>query len=402
MISTQKYYKPDNSVEEFFTISILLFVLFLPDIRLSSSFAARPEDILILLSFIYLCYKRIIFDTFFTRIIIFMAIVMFVSIGLNNRLLSLNSFEFYNKIIKGMVAYNICLLYMQDSEGYHKISKILIVSIAILAVLNILQLAKIPGLSKVYGIYSNQIQMDAFDKVSLSSSIPRITGLIGNPNNNATFFLIILGYVLDVFFLTRRKAYIVLIVACIIIIMLTQSRTMFATTGGLFAIVLCLTGNIAIIFFAAIIYFIIQILDIRYLALIFDSGKLSQTHSFTGRINEWEVLLKMIKLQPILGYGGYKEYFYITQTYPENEYILGWFRYGAIYLCLYCYMFVHLLFNGIVRALNKFSGGYFMLSTSLAMIIGSISNTPFNNPRLFVLFAFVNAFFASGRLHEEV
>jgi hypothetical protein len=65
-------------------------------------------------------------------------------------------------------------------------------------------------------------------------------------------------------------------------------------------------------------------------------------------------------------------------------------------------MFVHLLFNGIVRALNKFSGGYFMLSTSLAMIIGSISNTPFNNPRLFVLFAFVNAFFASGRLHEEV
>lgn len=402
MISTQKYYKPDNSVEEFFTVSILLFVLFLPDIRLSSSFAARPEDILILLSFIYLCYKRIIFDTFFTRIIILVAIVMFASIGLNNRLMSLNSFEFYNKIIKGMVAYNICLLYMQDSDGYHKISRILIVSIAILAILNILQLVKIPGLTRVYGIYSNQIQIDAFNKVASSSSIPRITGLIGNPNNNATFFLIILGYVLDVFFLTRRKFYIILIIACIIIIMLTQSRTMFATTGGLFAIVLCLTGNIAIVLFAVIIYFIIKILDIRYLALIFDSSKLSQTHSFTGRINEWEVLLKMIKLQPILGYGGYKEYFYITQTYPENEYILGWFRYGVVYLCLYCYLFMYILFKGISRVLNKFSGGYFMLSTSLAMIVGSISNTPFNNPRLFVLFAFVNAFFESSRVHEEI
>lgn len=402
MISTQKYYKPDNSVEEFFTVSILLFVLFLPDIRLSSSFAARPEDILILLSFIYLCYKRIIFDTFFTRIIILMGIVMFVSIGLNNRLMSLNSFEFYNKIIKGMVAYNICLLYMQDSDGYRKVSRILIVSIAILAILNILQLVKIPGLTKVYGIYSNQIQIDAFNKVASSSSIPRITGLIGNPNNNATFFLIILGYVLDVFFLTRRKFYIILIIACIIIIMLTQSRTMFATTGGLFAIVLCLTGNIAIVLFAVIIYFIIQILDIRYLALIFDSSKLSQTHSFTGRVSEWEVLLKMIKLQPILGYGGYKEYFYVTQTYPENEYILGWFRYGAVYLCLYCYLSMHILFKGISRVLNKFSGGYFMLSTSLAMIVGSISNTPFNNPRLFVLFAFVNAFFESSRVHEEI
>lgn len=390
-------------LETILSYSILYAIIFLPDIKLSSSFAARPEDILVLIAFIYIALGKAVFDTFYMRMIALMAIIMFASIGINDRLLSLNSFEFYNKIVKGSVCYMVTLYYLQDNKHYQLFQNRLWWCIFFVAILNVLQIVKIPGLSNLYGIYSNQIQMDAFDKVSSASALPRITGLIGNPNNNATFFLILIGFSLDQLFMNKRAKILnwLLVILCIVIIMLTQSRTMFAATGGLFVLMLCFTGNIMIILLAAGFYFIIQVLDIKYLALLFNRDELAQTNSYTGRLSEWQALFKMIKLQPLIGFGGYKEYFYETQTYPENEYVLGWFRYGVFYLIAYSYWFIHLFINGLMNVWNKLSNGYFMISLSMAMIIGSISNTPFNNPRLFVLFSIICAYLQAGQLHGD-
>jgi len=400
MISILKHRVNLPGLEQLFTSCILLSVIFLPDFKLTSGFSVRPEDLIVSLTFCYLLLYRAFFNTLFIKILGLMAIIMIASIGLNNRLLSVNSFELYNKIIKGSVCYTIVLLFLQNRANYISFTKGLTVCIITAVIVNLLQIFHIPFISDIYTIYSNQIQMDAFGKVVATSSLPRVTGLIGNPNNNSTFFLVITGFILDQLLVERKKSiHLLILILCVTIIILTQSRTMFAATLGLFFIVLVSTGNILMIIIIGGAYFFIQYFDIKYLSLIFNRDEFIQTNSYTGRISEWQSLLEMINRQPFMGYGGYKEYFYETQTYPESEYILGWFRYGAFYVLSYIYLCVHIFIRGAVTAWQKLPNGYFMLSTSLAMIIGSISNTPFNNPRLFVLFALVNAYFQAGFLY---
>lgn len=382
-------------------LSLLFSVLFLPNIALSSSFAARPEDIIILLSFITLVYKKILFNTFYSWVLILMFLLFFASIGMNERLLSLNSFEFYNKIIKGMVSYTIFLLFMQEEDNYQLIIKLLVISLIIYLIGNFLQLLRVPFIPLILAKYSNAGQMDAMEKAVSFGRMPRLTGFIGNPNNNAAFFVCMAGLMLDLFFIKRQKSYLLLLVAIMIVVVCTQSRTMFVALFLIFVVVAFATGKFSLVLIGTIFILIIKYLvHTPYLDLLFDSNKLSQTHSVTGRLEEWANLMTMIKQQPWLGFGGYKEYFYLTQTYPENEYILAWFRYGIIYLILFCGMMIISVIMGILSAQKKIFGGYFMLASNLTLLISSISNTPFNNPRLFVFYSLVQAIYSASLLYS--
>ena len=387
---------------KFLAVSLLVSILFLPNIALSSSFAARPEDILILLAFVHLVYQRILYNTFYSWVLILMLIIFFMSIGLNERLLSVNSFEFYNKIIKGLVSYTIFLLFMQEEENYQLIVRLLIISLIIYLAGNFLQLLRVPGISLLLAKYSNAGQMDAVEKAVSFGRLPRLTGFIGNPNNNAAFFVCMAGLMLDLFFIKRQRSYLLLLVAIMTVIVFTQSRTMFVALFLIFGVVAFATGRLSLVIVGGVFILIIKYLvHIPYLDLLFDSDKLAQTHSVTGRLDEWANLMTMIKQQPWLGFGGYKEYFYITQTYPENEYILAWFRYGLVYLVIFCCMMIVSVIMGVISAQRKMFGGYFMLGTNLTLLISSISNTPFNNPRLFVFYSLVQAIFSASLLYSD-
>jgi O-antigen ligase len=186
-----------------------------------------------------------------------------------------------------------------------------------------------------------------------------------------------------------------------IVVVCTQSRTMFVALFLIFVVVAFATGKFSLVLIGTIFILIIKYLvHTPYLDLLFDSNKLSQTHSVTGRLDGWANLMTMIKQQPWLGFGGYKEYFYLTQTYPENEYILAWFRYGIVYLILFCGMMIISVIMGILSAQKKIFGGYFMLGTNLTLLISSISNTPFNNPRLFVFYSLVQAIYSASLLYS--
>lgn len=383
-------------------VSLLLSIMFLPNIALSSSFAARPEDIIILLGFIYLVYRKILFNTFYSWVLILMFVIFFMSIGLNERLLSVNSFEFYNKIIKGLVSYSLFLLFMQEEKNYQLIIKLLIISLVVYLAGNFLQLLRVPFIPTLLAKYSNAGQVDAMEKAVSFGRLPRLTGFIGNPNNNAAFFACMAGLTLDLFFVRKQRVYLLLLVAIMMVIVFTQSRTMFVALFLIFGIVAFATGKLSLVIIGSVFILVIKYLvHIPYLDLLFDTNKLSQTHSVTGRLEEWANLMAMIKQQPWLGFGGYKEYFYLTQTYPENEYILAWFRYGIIYLLLFIGMMVASAIMGIISAQKKVFGGYFMLGTNLTLLISSISNTPFNNPRLFVFYSLVQAVFSASLLYSK-
>lgn len=385
---------------KYLALGLLLSVFFLPNIALSSSFAARPEDLIILLACMYLLFRKILFNTFYSWVLIIMFVLFLTSMGLNERLLSVNSFEFYNKIVKGLVSYTVFLLFMQEKENYQTLIKVLVIALVINLLGNFLQLLNISVIAVLLAKYSTAGQIDAIEKAMTFGRVPRLTGFIGNPNNNAVFFVCMAGLTLDLFFIRRKQIYLLLIVGVMAVIVLTQSRTMFVALLLVFSVVAFTTGKISLVFIGGIFILIIKyFVDIPYLNLLFDTNKLSQTHSVTGRIHEWENLFEMIKQQPILGFGGYKEYFYITQTYPENEYILAWFRYGVIYLIVFCGMMIISIVQGIVSAQRKIFGGYFMLATNLTLLISSTSNTPFNNPRLFVFYSLVQAIYAASLLH---
>lgn len=385
---------------KFFALGLLLSVLFLPNIALSSSFAARPEDIIILLACMYLLFRKILFNTFYSWVLITMFVLFLTSMGLNARLLSVNSFEFYNKIVKGLVSYTVFLLFMQEEENYQTLIKVLVIALIINLLGNFLQLLNISVIATLLAKYSTAGQIGAIEKAMMFGRVPRLTGFIGNPNNNAVFFVCMAGLTLDLFFIRRERIYLLLIIGVMAVIVLTQSRTMFVALLLVFLVVAFTTGKMSLVFIGGVFLLIIKyFVDIPYLNLLFDTNKLSQTHSVTGRIHEWANLFAMIKQQPILGFGGYKEYFYITQTYPENEYILAWFRYGIIYLIVFCGMMIISVVQGIISAQRKIFGGYFMLATNLTLLISSMSNTPFNNPRLFVFYSLVQAIYAASLLY---
>lgn len=381
------------------TLILLFSVIFLPDIPIYNGFNVRIDDVIILFSFFYLLYKQVLYNTYLVKIMLLICIIMFISIGLNDRLLSVNSLEFYNKIIKGLVTYNVCLLYLQNKNNYKVTTSFLIVSILFLIIINLMQFINTHLIHYFFEFYNNTSQMDSFERRA-SYTIPRITGLMGNPNNNATLFLFFTGFLLAKYFANPQRRFLILMVFTVIVILFTQSRTIFLTTGIFLLITIMVSGNSLILLFVISILTLFTVLDIPYLSLIFKTRELSQTKSVTGRVDEWVVLLDMIKQQPIWGYGGYKEYFYETQTYPESEYILGWFRYGGGYLLTYLSMFIYFNYTGIKYILKKIPNGYLLLGTNLAMTVGSTSNTPFNNPRIFIFYMFILAFFEAGLIHD--
>jgi O-antigen ligase len=110
-------------------------------------------------------------------------------------------------------------------------------------------------------------------------------------------------------------------------------------------------------------------------------------NSMKGRYEVWKHLWTMIKEKPVVGHAPHKEYFYENGLYPESEYVLMAWRYGFIGLFIY----LALLFILARLAIKNLQGdfGLKLLLIVLVVAITGLTNNPFANKTILVLFAVV-------------
>ena len=121
----------------------------------------------------------------------------------------------------------------------------------------------------------------------------------------------------------------------------------------------------------------------------------AENGSLRGRLEEWSGLWGMIKEKPIFGYGINKNYFYSHQLYSENEYILMAWRYGVIGLFFYlATLIAPLRYMKGWKLIHTEKSTFFVLLL-LLFIINALTNNPFSNPVLQLLFAIGLAYYLS-------
>lgn len=107
--------------------------------------------------------------------------------------------------------------------------------------------------------------------------------------------------------------------------------------------------------------------------------------SMKGRYEIWLKLWSMIKKKPLFGYAPNKEYMYANGIYFENEFISMTWKYGFIGLGIYLFLF-YTLIKLSLKNLDK-SFGVNLLLIIILMLVSSLTNNPFAQKTILVLFA---------------
>jgi O-antigen ligase len=117
------------------------------------------------------------------------------------------------------------------------------------------------------------------------------------------------------------------------------------------------------------------------------TGHILKTGSARGRWEAWTFLGEMILQRPLFGYGGNKAYFYAQKIYSENEFILMAWRYGIFGLM--GYLLIYLLPLKAFFQAKKIEQSYPALLSIVLMLVAALTNNPFVDRTIMVLFAAV-------------
>tara|TARA_B110000091_G_C13768558_1_gene455545 strand:- start:1011 stop:1583 length:573 start_codon:yes stop_codon:yes gene_type:complete len=131
-----------------------------------------------------------------------------------------------------------------------------------------------------------------------------------------------------------------------------------------------------------------------YLNSLFGTD-ITQNTSLLGRIEVWKHLWEMIKKNPIIGHGPNKEYFYDNTLYAESEYVLHTWRYGIIGLLA----FLNVLFYPVLKTMENLSikNNLMVFQFTIMIAINSLTNNPFSDRFVLVLFAMLIGLFFNGQ-----
>lgn len=128
--------------------------------------------------------------------------------------------------------------------------------------------------------------------------------------------------------------------------------------------------------------------QVNYLKSTFDSKSYSKKSSSLGnRYATWEFLWNQVKEKPIFGHGPNKEYFYTNGIYSENEYILILWRYGFFGSLAFLLVAFFPLYLIAFRTAEKQLDFVFLFG--IAFLVCGLTNTPFSNAKLVLLWSFV-------------
>jgi hypothetical protein len=121
----------------------------------------------------------------------------------------------------------------------------------------------------------------------------------------------------------------------------------------------------------------------KYLSSV-DFEDMDQNTSINSRLEIWKLLFNMIKEKPILGHGPQKNFFYEKHLYPENEYILNFWRYGLIGLIVYILFYTIPIIGVFKKDKNTKDPNFYFL---ILLSITAITNLPLSEPRISILVA---------------
>jgi O-antigen ligase len=245
--------------------------------------------------------------------------------------------------------------------------------------------------------YNGGMHIEYFGLNSLKEpAVKRMVGLAGNPNINALIFLFF-----SIVFLptNQRKNTLLWFLIAVLMVFLCQSRTAILGLGALLVVAGIVMKQSFTLRKCAVLLLGISVVYILSWAMATNffhyslysnklfNGQVLQTGSARGRLEAWKLLGDMILQRPLFGYGGNKSYFYAQKIYSENEYILMAWRYGL--MGLIGYLLIYFLPIKAFFQAKKIEQTYPALLCIVLMLVAALTNNPFVDRTIMVLFAAV-------------
>lgn len=375
---------------------IVCSVLFLPDLHLKSSWPAiQVIDFLlpILAIYVFIERKQVQGKLLFIGIGVF-AVIMLLSMAVNGRIFVIQDlFEIF-KLVKFSLIVAFFTLVPTAAFGRTWLKPMFIALVGF----NLLHFFNLFDFNDIIATYYNGgLHIEYFGLNSLKEpAVKRMVGLAGNPNINALVFLFFSIAFLPI---KQRSNTLWWFFVAVLMVFLCQSRTAILGLGAiLFAAGFLMKKYFTLRKWTIIVLGISAVYLLSW-AMATDffryslysnnlfNGQILQTGSARGRWEAWTLLGEMILQKPLLGYGGNKAYFYAQKIYSENEYILMAWRYGMIGLL--GYLIIYLLPLKAFFQAKKIEKTYPALLCLVLMSVAALTNNPFVDRTIMVLFAAV-------------
>jgi len=380
----------------FITSVLLLFsIFFLPSIKISSSLSIRIEDLIIFLVIMPFLLKEIIIINSSILLIASLAILEFISILVNKNIFYLSAIFEPFKILKFLLV--LFIFYNIISQYEKKITKYIEIIFSILVVANLFQYYNILDFNYNVGkFYASETNSISF--MESLKEYKRMHGLMGNPNNNAILFCFFYCFFMSLHLYYEKKRHLLYSIIAIIIVLICQSRTtLIALIFSILLLPLFLNFKrkfskaIKIIFIllipTIILYLIIPIFYIKTI----ESMNLDEINSWNTRLSVWDFFWGYIKQRPLLGSGGNKQLYYLMNIDVDSGYFWFMYNFGLITTLIYIFIFINQIYLSLKYKTTVFS--YLSFAFSIIILITSITNAPFQEPRLNLLIAISTATF---------
>ncbi len=351
--------------------------------------------LLLLLKFPQAAFKKISTYVLFWGLLLG---VMFLSIAVNGRLGFLNDYFEVFKVFKYLIFLLFLTAYI-DQINIVFIVRLVFVLVCAFNVLHYFNWMDFNNKIMPYYCSETHIIFFGFDSEG-GEATKRIVGTASNPNNNAILFLFFV-----IFFFPVKQSTItekIFFLLAVLGLFSAQSRTALIAFVPV-CLILALNNQyqwkeylITFIPVLLLFFFVVKMGN-TYVTVL---GKgVVKTNSVKGRLAIWLYLWEMIKEKPLLGYAPSKDFFYSRKLYPESEYVLYCWRYGfaglLVLLSIMAYPFrVTYKYLKHKEALNLFL-------YTLVFIIASITNNPFSDQNLLLIYCLMAALFFAN-LHKIV
>jgi O-antigen ligase len=317
-------------------------------------------------------------------------VVMFLSIAANGRLDFLNDYFEVFKVFKYLIFLLFLTAYI-DQINIIVIVRLVFVLVVIFNVLHYFNWMDFNDKIMPYYCSETHITFFGFDSEG-GESTKRIVGTASNPNTNAILFLFF-----AIFFFPAKQSTLtekIFFFLAILGLFSAQSRTALIAFIPVY-LILALNNQYQwkeylFTFLPALLLFLFVVkMGNTYVTVM---GKaVVKTNSVRGRLAIWMYLWEMIKEKPLLGYAPSKDFFYSRKLYPESEYVLYCWRYGFAGLLVLLSIMIY-----PIRATYKYLKHKEALNLfvyTLVFIITSITNNPFSDQNLLLIYCLMAAMF---------
>lgn len=367
------------------TVLSLVFIsaLFFPSFRLTSSFAIRLDDIILLgvSPFIFLLIisirqelfrldKYLFVYWFLIGCIIFSCLygylflkVPFSSGDINEvfRLLKL----FFIIVLISFVNRNTLKLKIDNIVF---LGSIYIVCLGFVQYLNPLGIGDF--LAKIYG------EHHAFTMIDADSGQKRVILSGAGPNDGALIALLLYIYMVFTYLDKRSPKFLVLCFGLFACILFTSSRTTLLAACFITLIILLKYAHLIykLLFAGIVVLAIFYILPyFQYIYIGFQMALEGTNTSLLKRFDKWEEAFDLFKQSKIFGWGIAKS---IHITIVDSEYLLTLRRYGIVgFIALLSFIYFPIISNTKKSVMLKNITKYMALSSIFVMVTGNFFNS---------------------------